>query len=103
MAFLSQALHLGSLLLPHNAFQEHAAHRAEWSAQLSSKDSERTCIRSGRATFLQYAFTAHTDLVVKYQAVDVVEVISSPIWRRNIIHTSCRNRKWRCEALSPSQ
>ena len=64
MAFLSQALHLGSLLLPHNAFQEHAAHLAEWSAKLSSKGSERTCIRSGLTTFLHYAFTAHPNLVV---------------------------------------
>src|SRR4029434_6247534 len=64
MAFLSQASHLGSLLLPHDAFQEHAAHRAEWSAQLSSKGSERTCIRSGLATFLHCACTAHPDLVV---------------------------------------
>jgi hypothetical protein len=64
MAFLRQALHLGSLLLPHNAFQEHAAHLAEWSAKLSSKGSERTCIRSGLTTFLHYAFTAHSDFVV---------------------------------------
>src|ERR1700704_5310553 len=64
MAFLSQASHLGSLLLPHNAFQEHAAHPAEWSAALSSKGSERTCIRSGLATFLHDAFTAHPDFVV---------------------------------------
>src|SRR5262245_56421399 len=64
MAFLSQASHLGSLLLPHDAFQEHAAHRAEWSAQLSSKGSERTCIRSGLATFLSCTFTAHPDFVV---------------------------------------
>src|SRR4029450_7703112 len=64
MAFLSQASHLGSLLLPHDAFQEHAAHRAEWSAQLSSKGSERTCIRSGLATFLHCACTAHSDVVV---------------------------------------
>jgi hypothetical protein len=64
MAFLSQALHLGSLLLPHNAFQEHAAHPAEWSAELSSKGSERTCIRSGLPTFLHDTFTAHSDLVV---------------------------------------
>src|SRR5207253_8528509 len=64
MASLSQALHLGSLLLPHNAFQEHAAHPAEWSAELSSKGSEHTCIRSGLATFLHYAFTAHSYRVV---------------------------------------
>ena len=43
------------------------------------------------------------DLVVKYQAVDIVEVISSLIWRRNIVQTSCRNRKWRCGPLSPSE
>ena len=52
------------MLLPHDAFQEHAAHLAEWSAKLSSKGSERTCIRSGLPTFLHYAFTAHSDLVV---------------------------------------
>jgi len=71
MAFLSQASHLGSLLLPHDAFQEHAAHLAEWPAKLSSKGSERTCIRSGLATFLHCAFTAHTDLVVAQEASDV--------------------------------
>src|SRR5438105_14319668 len=71
MAFLSQALHLGSVLLPHNAFQEHAAHPAEWSAALSSKGSERTCIRSGLATFLHDTFTAHSDLVVNQWASDV--------------------------------
>jgi hypothetical protein len=71
MAFLSQALHLGSLLLPHNAFQEHAAHPAEWSAALSSKGSESTCILSGLATFLHYAFTAHSDLVVDHGTSDV--------------------------------
>src|SRR5437016_5406519 len=65
MAFVSQASHLGSLLLPHDAFQEHAAHRAEWSAQLSSKGAERTCIRSGLATFLHCACTAHSNLVVE--------------------------------------
>ena len=75
MAFLSQASHLGSLLLPHDAFQEHAAHPAEWSAELNSKGSERTCIRSGLATFLPCAFTAHPDLVVKSQAIDIIEVI----------------------------
>jgi hypothetical protein len=72
MAFLSQASHLEGLLLPHDAFQEHAAHLAEWSAKLSSKGSERTCIRSGLATFLHCAFTAHTDLVVAQEA-SVVE------------------------------
>src|SRR6266700_3881578 len=65
MAFLSQASHLGSLLLPHDAFQEYAAHPAEWSAALNSKGSERTCIRSGLATFLHCAFTAHPNYVVE--------------------------------------
>src|SRR2546427_3557620 len=65
MAFLSQASHLGSVLLPHNAFQEHAAHPAEWSEELSSKGSERTCIRSGLPTFLHCAFTAHPNYVVE--------------------------------------
>src|SRR5713101_3329801 len=64
MAFLSQASHLGSLLLPHDAFQEYAAHPAEWSAALNSKGSERTCIRLGLATFLHCACTAHPDFVV---------------------------------------
>ena len=64
MAFLSQALHLGSLLLPHNAFQEHAAHPTEWSAELNSKGSKRTCIRSGLTTFLHDTFTAHPNYVV---------------------------------------
>src|SRR5712672_2186167 len=71
MAFLSQASHLGSLLLPHDAFQEYAAHPAEWSAALNSKGSERTCIRSGLATFLHCAFTAHSDLVVNEGGTDV--------------------------------
>src|SRR5438046_5857702 len=65
MAFLSQASHLGSLLLPHDAFQEHAAHVVEWSTTLSSKGSESTCILSGLTTFLHYAFTAHSNLVVR--------------------------------------
>src|SRR5713101_8331860 len=64
MPFLSQASPLGSVLLPHDAFQEHAAHPPEWSAALRSKGSERTCIRSGLATFLHCAFTAHPDYVV---------------------------------------
>ena len=37
MASLSQALHLGSLLLPHNAFQEHAAQPTEWSQRLTPR------------------------------------------------------------------
>jgi len=81
MAFLSQASHLGSLLLPHDAFQEHAAHRTEWSAQLSSKGSERTCIRSGLPTFLHCACTAHPDFVVDGapQRVKAAHVIDFPL------------------------
>src|SRR5947208_16143994 len=75
MAFLSQASHLGSLLLPHDAFQEYAAHPAEWSAALNSKGSERTCIRSGLTTFLHCTFTAHPDLVVKSQRINIAGVI----------------------------
>src|SRR2546422_3084858 len=71
VSFLSQASPLGSLLLPHDAFQEHAAHPAEWSAKLSSKGSESTCILSGLATFLHDAFTAHSNLVVAYWTADV--------------------------------
>src|SRR5215813_6608306 len=84
MAFLSQASHLGSLLLPHDAFQEHAAHRTEWSAQLSSKGSERTCIRSGLPTFLHCACTAHTDCVVAYPASAVMTALTSAkVWPPN--------------------
>ena len=43
------------------------------------------------------------DLVVKCQAIDIVEVIFSLIWRGNIVQTSWRNRKSRCELLSPSE
>ncbi len=75
MSFLSQASHLGSLLLPHDAFQEHAAHPPEWSGELGSKGSESTCILPGLATFLHCAFTAHPDLVVKYQLVDIAGAI----------------------------
>ena len=35
---------LGSLSLPHGAFQEHAAHTIEWSMMLSSKGASGTCI-----------------------------------------------------------
>jgi len=44
MSFLSQAPPLGSVSLPHGAFQEHAAHIIEWSMMLSSKGSMGTCI-----------------------------------------------------------
>src|SRR5712692_6286781 len=102
MACLSQALPLGSLLLPHNAFQEHAAHPAEWSAQLSSKGSERTCIRSGLATFLHGAFTAHPDLVVKSQVADIIDSILQLIRCPNGVYRACRKRKSRGALLSTS-
>ena len=59
MTSLSQALPLGGLLLPHSAFQEHAAHPLEWSRELSSKGSLDTCISKGHSTFSYAAFTAH--------------------------------------------
>src|SRR6266705_2960638 len=78
MAFLSQASHLGSLLLPHDAFQEHAAHPAEWSAALSSKGLERTCIRSGLPTFLHCACTAHSDFAGRALCHGLV--VRWPLW-----------------------
>src|SRR2546427_13121566 len=71
MAFLSQASHPGSLLLSHYALQEYAAHPAEWSAALNSNGSDRTCIRSGLATFLHCAFTTHSDFVVDWCSTPV--------------------------------
>ena len=65
------------VLLPHDAFQEYAAHPAQWSAELNSKGSERTCIRSGLATFLHCAFTAHSDFVVDHWIAAVES--SSPL------------------------
>ena len=70
MPFLRQASPLGSLLLPDDAFQEYAAHPAEWSAEFNSKGSESTCILSGLATFLHCAFTAHSDVVVDHWTSD---------------------------------
>ena len=47
MSSLSQAPRLGGLLPPHGAFQDHAAHKAEWSALLRPKGSLGTCIPKG--------------------------------------------------------
>ena len=88
MAFLSQASHLGSLLLPHDAFQEYAAHPAEWSAALNSKGSERTCIRSGLATFLPCACTAHSDGVADHEASEVERGVSRAILSRDNVLTT---------------
>src|SRR6266542_4646383 len=60
MASLSQAPPLGSLLLPHGAFQEHAAHPPRWPGELSSKGLLDTCISSSISAFLHCAFTAHS-------------------------------------------
>jgi hypothetical protein len=103
MACLRQASPLGSLLLPHDALQEHAAHLAEWSAALSSKGSARPCICSGLATCLHDAFTAHADFVVKSQATDIVEVIVSEIRRQNVSQRLWSNRNARGELLSTSE
>ena len=62
MAFLSQASHLGSLLLPHDAFQEYAAHPAEGSAELVGRIRARYLtarlpnppVRPVRETFASY-------------------------------------------------
>jgi hypothetical protein len=86
MAFLSQASPLGSLLLPHDAFQEHAAHLAEWSTKLSSKGSERTCIRSGLTTFLHDAFTAHPDGVAKLQPIDIIYIILCMVLQSHFVY-----------------
>ena len=51
MPSLSQALLLGDLSSPHNAFEQHAAHVTEWSVTLSCKDSSGTCIPGGVSTF----------------------------------------------------
>src|SRR5262245_59655184 len=66
MSFLSPAPPLESLSLSHGAFQEHAAHLAEWSATLSSKGSPGTCIPDGVTTFVHAAFTAHVGYIPAY-------------------------------------
>ena len=86
MAILSQASHLGSVLLPHDAFQEHAAHPAEWPAELHSKGSESTCILSGLTTFLHCTFTAHPSLVVKLQPTDIAELVLWQIMRPRVVY-----------------
>ena len=42
------------------------------------------------------------DLVVKWQAIDIADVIFSLIWRRPLVHTGGENRKSRGEPLAPS-
>jgi hypothetical protein len=69
---LSQALPLGGLLLPHSAFQEHAAHPLEWSRELSSKGSVDTCISQGHSTFSYATFTAHMGEGIEEIAVGVL-------------------------------
>src|SRR2546427_1717660 len=59
MSSLSQAPRLEGLSPSHGAFQEHAAHPAKWSAELSSKGSWDACTSHGVSTFLHCAFTAH--------------------------------------------
>jgi hypothetical protein len=65
MASLSQAPPLGSLLLPHGAFQEHAAHPPRWPGELSSKGLLDTCISSSISAFLHCAFTAHSHVILQ--------------------------------------
>src|SRR5215470_14601159 len=71
MTSLSQALPLGGLLLPHSAFQEHAAHPLAWSRELRSTGSGDTCISKGHSTFSYAAFTAHMGEDVDEIAVGV--------------------------------
>src|SRR6266446_5579544 len=92
MPFLSQAAHLGSLLLPHATFQEYAAHPAEWSTELNSKGSERTCIHSGLVTFLHCAFTAHPDYVVDRCAADGESDSHRDFLLRPHVWMRCRGR-----------
>src|SRR4030095_10064986 len=48
--------------------------------------------------------TGHrSDLVVRYQALDIVEIVFSLMWRQNITQAPCRNRKTRFELLSLSE
>jgi hypothetical protein len=66
LACLSHASPLGSVLLPHDAFQEYATHPAVWSAALHSHGAECPCIRSGLAPCLHCACTAHAEVVVDH-------------------------------------
>ena len=58
-----------------------------------------------RSSYCEQSQKGHIppDLVVKCQAIDNAEVIFSWIWLRNIVQTSYRNRKGRCEPLSLSE
>src|SRR5436309_15555171 len=60
-------------------------------------------IRVRKLMCLLSIFQIPPDLVVKCKTIDIVEVIFSPIWRRNITQMSWRNRKTRFELLSPSE
>ena len=57
---LNQARRLGSLLLPHRAFQGHAAHMARWPVMLSPNGSSDTCMSEMLAHIPPCRFTAHT-------------------------------------------
>src|ERR687886_1289474 len=90
MAFLSQASPLGSLLLPHNAFQEHAAHVAEWSVTLSSKGSSGTCIPEGLVTFLRCASTAHQG-----EAIVEPDAMADDLAGKAVMFVACGISGWR--------
>jgi hypothetical protein len=55
---LNQARRLGSLLLPHRAFQGHAAHMARWPVMLSPNGSSDTCMSEMLALIPPCRFTA---------------------------------------------
>ena len=75
-AWRSPASQRGSVRLPPDALQAYAAPPTEWAAARHPKGAARPCIRAGLAPFLHGACTAHSDCVVKIQALDIVEVIS---------------------------
>ena len=48
-------------------------------------------------------FQIPSDCVVKYQAIDIPDVILVLIWQRHLVQTGGRNKKSRCEPLSLSE
>src|SRR5262245_5758416 len=44
-----------------------------------------------------------SDFVVKCQVIDIPSVVFLLIWQRHLVQTGGRNKKSRCEPLSPSE
>jgi hypothetical protein len=74
-----------------------------WTAVREALASGKSVADRLRTDLRQKKSQIPSDLVVKYQELEIIEVIVSLIWRRTIVQTSCRHRKARCEPLSPSQ